>query len=177
MTKFLSDRQQSLKVGISSYAESKTVLQTIGKVGIGTTNAGGRSLYVIGDTQITGVITAASFIGNGSQLTDINASSIIGVMGYADVSGIATLAGVSTSVIGGIASVTQLNVSGISTLGITIITNLTSQQLNVSGISTLTQISAGGSTGTNQYVLSSTGIGLSWQSVTSVGAISGITIS
>jgi hypothetical protein len=45
--------------------------------------------------------------------------------------------GTSVNVIGGIASVTQLNVSGITTLGITSTTNLTSQQLNVSGISTL----------------------------------------
>jgi hypothetical protein len=60
MAKFLSDRQQSLKVGISSYTENNTVLQTIGKVGIGTTNAGGRSLYVIGDTEITGIVTTGS---------------------------------------------------------------------------------------------------------------------
>jgi len=118
MAKFLSDRQQSLRVGISSYTENNTVLQTIGKVGIGTTNAGGRSLYVIGDTEITGV----------------------------------------------------------TTLGVTSTTNLTAQQLNVSGIATLTQISAGGTTGTNQYVLSSTGIGLSWQSVTSMGATSGVSV-
>jgi hypothetical protein len=45
--------------------------------------------------------------------------------------------GTSVNVIGGIASVTQLNVSGITTLGITSTTNLTSQQLNVSGITTL----------------------------------------
>jgi hypothetical protein len=43
----------------------------------------------------------------------------------------------SLNVIGGIASVTQLNVSDITTLGVTSTTNLTSQQLNVSGISTL----------------------------------------
>ena len=45
-------------------------------------------------------------------------------------------AGVSTSVIGGIASITSLNVSGISTLEVTSVTNLTAQQLNVSGVST-----------------------------------------
>jgi hypothetical protein len=45
--------------------------------------------------------------------------------------------GTSVNVIGGIASVTQLNVSGITTLGVTSTTNLTSQQLNVSGITTL----------------------------------------
>jgi hypothetical protein len=45
--------------------------------------------------------------------------------------------GTSVNVIGGIASVTQLNVSGITTLGVTSTTNLTSQQLNVSGIATV----------------------------------------
>jgi len=57
MSKFLSGRQSQLNVGISSSTESKTVLQVTGKVGIGTTNAGSRSLYVIGDTQTTGVTT------------------------------------------------------------------------------------------------------------------------
>ena len=83
-----------------------------------------------------------TYYGDGSQLTKISSSS-----GYADTAGIAT------NVIGGIASVTSLNVSGIttlssivgtslsitgiSTLGVTSTTNLTSQQLNVSGITTL----------------------------------------
>ena len=110
MAKFISDRQQSLKVGISSYTENSTVLQTIGKVGIGTTNAGGRSLYVIGDTQIVGVITATKFYGDGSSLSGVQAGA----------SGIATYApnaGISTNVIGGIASITELSVSGVSTLG------------------------------------------------------------
>ena len=39
MTKYLSNRQKNLKVGISSYTENNTVLEVIGKVGIGTTNA------------------------------------------------------------------------------------------------------------------------------------------
>jgi len=81
--------------------------------------------------QVAGVVTATSFSGN------------VSVAGYASTAGIATYAttaGVSTSVIGGIASVTQLNVSGISTLGITSTTNLTAQQLNVSGLSTFSGI-------------------------------------
>jgi len=51
----------------------------------------------------------------------------------------ANTSGVSTSVIGGIASVTQLSVSGLSTFaGITTVTGVTlfSKQLNVSGVST-----------------------------------------
>jgi hypothetical protein len=89
-----------------------------GFVGIGTTNPSSK-LSVVGDGLFTGVVTASSFSGNALSAT------------YADV------AGVSTSVIGGIASVTSLSVSGISTLGVTSAIDLTSQQLNVSGVSTL----------------------------------------
>ena len=39
MTKYISNRQQNLKIGIVSYTENQTVLQVTGKVGIGTTNA------------------------------------------------------------------------------------------------------------------------------------------
>ena len=72
MAKFLSGRQSNFNIGIKSYTESKTVLQTIGKVGIGTTNAGNYSLYVVGDTNITGVVSATTFIG---AVTGIAASA------------------------------------------------------------------------------------------------------
>ena len=39
MSKFLSGRQSNLKLGVAGYTESKTVLETTGKVGIGTTDA------------------------------------------------------------------------------------------------------------------------------------------
>jgi len=83
-----------------------------------------------------------------------------------NVSGITTL-GVTTAT-----NLTsqQLNVSGITTLGVTTATNLTSQQLNVSGISTLTQISAGGTVGTAGSVLSSTGSGLAWVAAATAAA-------
>ena len=53
MSKFLSGRLSKLLVGIVGYTENKTVVQTTGKVGIGTTNAQQNSLYVVGDTNIT----------------------------------------------------------------------------------------------------------------------------
>ena len=62
MSKFLSGRQSELKVGISSYTESKTVLEITGKVGIGTTNATSK-LHVIGDVRVSGVVTATTFSG------------------------------------------------------------------------------------------------------------------
>jgi len=60
MSKFLSGRQREVKVGISSYSENLTVIQTIGKVGIGTTNAGSE-LTVYGNQRVTGVITASDY--------------------------------------------------------------------------------------------------------------------
>ncbi len=59
MSKFLSGRQSNLKLGISGYTESKTVLQTTGKVGIGTTDAQNFSLFVVGPTNITDTLTVA----------------------------------------------------------------------------------------------------------------------
>jgi hypothetical protein len=63
MAKYLSNRQQNLKIGIVSYTENKTVLEVTGKVGIGTTNAQS-NLYVVGDGKFTGVVTATRYIGN-----------------------------------------------------------------------------------------------------------------
>ena len=54
MAKFLSGRQRNLNLGIRSFTENKTVLDTVGKVGIGTTDAEQYSLKVIGDTNIVG---------------------------------------------------------------------------------------------------------------------------
>jgi hypothetical protein len=122
MAKFLSGRQSNFNIGIKSYTESKTVLQTIGKVGIGTTNAGNYSLYVVGDANITDNVTAQNYYGSGANLT-----------------GISTFA--NANITNGIFS--NIYVSGISTLGITSATNLTAQQLNVSGIITASQFSTG----------------------------------
>ena len=102
-------------------------------VGIGTTLPTS-ALNVIGNANITGVITATTFDGNA---TSAYYASIAGYSTNAVNATNATYATNSINVSSGIASVSFLNVSGITTLGITSATNLTSQQLNVSGISTL----------------------------------------
>ncbi len=58
-----------------------------------------------------GVLTATSFVGSGSQLTNIvaNYSSVSGVSSYA------SLSGISSSVVGGAVSATSLRVTGVST--------------------------------------------------------------
>jgi len=79
--------------------------------------------------RLSAGIFSGSHVGDGSGLTNVTAvySPIAGIATYA------TTAGVSTNVIGGIASVTNLNVSGISTLGI-----VTANQVYVSGVVTAT---------------------------------------
>jgi len=77
---YKSGRQQNLNLGITSITENKTVLQTIGKVGIGTTNAQHHSLYVVGSTNIignsnvTGVGTFGSVNSNVGIFTNITAT-------------------------------------------------------------------------------------------------------
>ena len=58
-----------------------------------------------------GILTATSFVGSGSQLTNIvsNYSPVSGVSSYA------SLSGISSSVVGGAVSATSLTVTGVST--------------------------------------------------------------
>ena len=91
MSKFLSGRQSNLKLGVAGYTENKTVLETTGKVGIGTTDAQSYSLFVVGyQLQIllvilrlgsaitmyasTGIISATAFHGDGSNLANTGAT-------------------------------------------------------------------------------------------------------
>ena len=102
--------------------------------------------------SFSGVVTATTFSGSVTNATYATSAGVAtyatsaGIATYATSSGIATYAptaGISTSVIGGIGSITQLSVSGISTLGVTSATNLTAQQLSISGLSTFTAANAG----------------------------------
>ena len=136
-----------------------------GNVGIGTDGPTSK-LHVVGDSKIVGVVTANYFIGDGSLLTGIVAQgtgiqvrndgvnvgtaatlNFVNNFNVAYSSGIAEIsafyvddAGISTSVIGGIGSVTQLQVSGISTftdgpviIGTATSTGTESQPLQVTG--------------------------------------------
>ena len=62
MSEFISGRQRSIKVGVSSFNDTTTVLEVTGRVGIGTTDATSE-LFVQGNQKVTGVITASQFIG------------------------------------------------------------------------------------------------------------------
>ena len=99
MAEYLSNRQRKLNIGISSYTENQLVLD------------------VIGNTNITGIVTAFKFYGDGSELTNV----------------VVSIADTATNVVGGIASVSSLNVSGISTVGF-----LTGENAYFSGVITAT---------------------------------------
>ena len=104
-------------------------------VGIGTTLPTS-ALNVIGNANITGVITAITFDGNA---TSAYYASIAGYSTNAVNATNATYATNSINVSSGIASVAFLNVSGISTLGQTIVGGATTQ-LVVQGNARITGI-------------------------------------
>jgi len=116
--------------GIATYATSAGIATYATSAGIATNVIGGiasitslsvSGISTLGTVQISsGIVTATTgivtYYGDGSKLTGISA----GIATYATSAGIATYAtsaGIATNVIGGIASITSLSVSGISTLG------------------------------------------------------------
>jgi hypothetical protein len=143
-------------VGIST--QQFVFAPSTGSVGIGTTNPTSK-LTVIGDVLVSGIVTATTFVGNltGTATTATTSgyattagiatyatyATSSGIATYATTAGIATYAttsGVSTSVVGGIGSITQLQVTGISTftngpvfIGAATSTGTASQPLQVTG--------------------------------------------
>ncbi len=75
------------------------------------------ALDVVGDVNITGVVTATSFYGDGSNLTGVNADTAVyatnaGIASYADVAGIATVAENLT----GSPSINVTNITGVDAI-------------------------------------------------------------
>jgi hypothetical protein len=120
--------------GIATYANNAGIATYAINAGISTNVIGGiasvSSLLVSGISTLgtvlvsSGIITSTNsgvttvfYYGDGRGLVNIQADAIVGGTGYVD------YAGVSTSVIGGIASVTSLSVSGISTLGTVLVSS------------------------------------------------------
>jgi hypothetical protein len=123
MAQFLSGRKSILNVGVTSSTENKTVLQITGKVGIGTTDAI-QNLHVEGSTYISGNLG----IGTTNPTSKLS------------VSGDATAFRFFGDFIGGIGSITQLQVTGISTftngpvlVGAATSTGTASQPLQITG--------------------------------------------
>lgn len=164
---YKSGRQQNLNLGITSVTENKTVLQVTGKVGIGTTNATSRSLYVIGDAEITGVTTLASAGGITTTGGDLYVGGDLYIADdlvfdeftsrNGNISGILTVRNVNVT---GIATITNIVGTG-ATIGRIVAAATSFSQLQVSGISTFTNgpvfIGSGTTTGTASQRLQITG--------------------
>jgi len=137
---YKSGRQQNLNLGITSVTESTTVLQTIGKVGIGTTNAQNHSLFVVGSTNITGDVNvggASTFVGIATFSNDVFFGDDVFISDQLFVNGIQITGG---AVIGQDLVVRNISASGISTFVGTLTNQSTifGTQLSVSGVSTFT---------------------------------------
>ena len=118
MAKFLSGRKTNLKLGITDHTVNDTVLQTIGKVGIGVTNAGHFSLYVDGPTNITG----DTLVGGGLTVSGtIEASNII-------------IGGGGNTQIGDDIITRNLKATGITTLATASVSDLTPGRVVLAGV-------------------------------------------
>ena len=111
MAQFLSGRRTNFNVGVTSVTENTTPLQVIGKVGIGTTTADGRSLYVIGNAEVSGIFTASRIFSSGFTGGTISGTDLTGTS--LSISGIATLSSLGVT---GITTTKDLLVTGIATL-------------------------------------------------------------
>jgi hypothetical protein len=133
-------------IGIST--EQLVFIPSTGSVGIGTTTPKAK-LDISGNVNVSGIITATTFVGN--------------------LTGTATTA---TNVIGGIGSLSSLTVSGITTVGF-----LTASNINVSGVVTATTFYGnltGGTAGIATYATSS---GVSTSVIGGIGSLSSLTVS
>jgi len=111
------------------------------------------SVGTLTQLNVAGITTSTVFVGNGSNITNLNASNLAsGIVPSSTISG-------SYSGITSVGSLTQLNVSGITT-----VTNL-----QLSGWLRDSSSSIG-STG---QILSSTGTGIAWTTVSSTGILTG----
>ena len=95
--RYLSGRQNSVKIGIPDYRTEDTSLVVLGRVGIGTTNATS-DLYVKGGGEFTGVVTATKFDGAFENIT---------------LTGVTTTQQFNTTII----ETETINITGISTFG------------------------------------------------------------
>ena len=124
---------------------------TVPSAVVSGTYSGITSVGNLTQLNVTGVTTSNGFFGPGTNLTNLNASSLAsGTVPSAVVSG--TYSGITS-----VGNLTQLNVTGITTL----------QNLELNGW----LLDANNSAGAVNQILSSTGSGIAWTSVNTTGII------
>ena len=134
-------------------------------------------IFADATTKRVGVGTTASqytlHVNGGIGVTDLYVSGV-GTFTTLNVDDLFINSGVTTSIVSTSGTITflsgtNLNYSGISTLGILTSNQITSQNLEVTGISTFNNVfldgylSVGGTTGQQNQVLISTGVGVTWK--------------
>ena len=146
---------KGLSVGVSYtvYVPPLNGLIVSGNVGIGTFLPS-QQLQVIGNIIASGIVTSSSFFGNGTNLTNLNASNLFsGIVPSSVISG--TYSGITS-----VGTLSQLKVTGITTLGVTSFTSAIYDNNNSQGLI--------------GQVLSATATGVAWTTIVqSSGAITG----
>ena len=102
---FVGDGSQLTGITGGVFATNQTGINTSTNIGIGTTSAF-NALQVIGDANISGVVTANSFVGDGSGLTGVTGTG----SGIAVKDGASTVGTAGTVDFGTALSVTPLSV-------------------------------------------------------------------
>jgi len=156
----LKGRSNALSIhtgsGLDSEASEQIRINNTG-VGIGTTNPTSK-LHVIGDGRFSGVVTATSFHGDGTNITNVGASLNAGsgtqnILLTSITSGVLTSVSIDTTQLQWNHNTNTLNTTNIDltdnlfvTTGISSLSDTTATALNVSGISTFVGITTSTST-------------------------------
>jgi len=130
---------EAVRAGISSVAVSAGIATFATTAGISTSVSGFLGVGVTGtNLNVTGIITADSYRGDGSQLTgiaataNVNTSTLV-VAGMSTLSGNLSVAGVSTF---STVNIIQSNPTHIRVTGFSTLASVTSNTITVSGVST-----------------------------------------
>ena len=138
---------------IANLNASNLASGTVPSVVISGSYSGITSVGNLTQLNVTGITTSNIFVGNGSNITNLNAVNLAsGIVPSAVISG-------SYSGITSVGNLTQLNVTGITS----------TVNLRISGILYDNNFSSG----TQNQILSSTGTAISWTTINSVGIITG----
>ena len=168
--RFLSGRQQQQKIGIEGSTENQKVLEVVGRVGIGTTVFdANKSLDVRGDVDVSGIVSATQFLGDGSQLSNLPASGV-GPTDNVNTTGIIT-----ASKFSGNGDFTNLSVSGLSTFSSLVDINA---NLDVTGHSELDDVNVSGAITATTFTgnLAGTVNTAAQPNITSVGTLTGLDV-
>ena len=141
----------------TSVTGTQTAASTVGGVITGSSVSvtgnvtGGNVLFGTGNVSGTGNVAAGYFIGNGSQLTGVTASSV----NANSLTGTVLNSGVVTSSLTSVGVLTSLSVSGNVTAGNVAATNHTGTNVSVTGTATAASTVGGVITGTSTSVTGS----------------------